>query len=388
MNKNWKYVPFDQLFEWKEKSTIKSGDGSQTGKYKLFVCSDTEIKRYDEFLEDCEALVFGTGGKACCHYVNEKFAYSTDCVVATKKNSEIITKFYYYYFRQNRLGLLQATFKGSGLQHTSKKKISGILVPVVDFCEQKQIVEKIETMLSKLDESVETLQKTKQQLAAYRQAVLKDAFDTASAACELLPIEQLLTKQRKGMATGPFGTMLKKQEHKTSGVAVIGIENIGHGRFLNGNKIFVTEEKAKELKSFELSTGDIIISRSGTVGEICAIPERAKGALMSTNLIRISLNNDIILSNFFILLFQSKGIVLDQVKELCKGSTRFFLNQTILKQILFPIPTIDNQKRILKITESRMSIYEGIENTVDSVLQESEALRQSILKQAFEGNYV
>ena len=38
----------------------------------------------------------------------------------------------------------------------------------------------------------------------------------------------------------------------------------------------------------------------------------------------------------FIALFHSKGIVLDQIKELCKGSTRDFLNQTILKQIIFP----------------------------------------------------
>ena len=166
---------------------------------------------------------------------------------------------------------------------------------------------------------------------------------------------------------------------------MLGIENIGHGNFIDGNKIFVTPEKATELKSFALLAGDIIISRSGTVGELCAVPERMEGALLSTNLMRISLNNNIIRSDYFIYLFQSKSVVLDQVKELCKGSTRIFLNQAILKQIMFPVPGISKQKEIIEIIESRLSVCDSIEKTVDTALQQADALRQSILKKAFEG---
>ena len=186
------------------------------------------------------------------------------------------------------------------------------------------------------------------------------------------------------MSTGPFGTMIKKHEHQTTGIPMLGIENIGDGKFIDGNKIFVTPEKAKELKSFTLLEGDIIISRSGTVGELCAVPKRMEGALLSTNLMRVSLNNYIILSDYFIYLFQSKGIVLDQVRELCKGSTRTFLNQTILKQIKFPVPDISKQKTIVEIIELRVSVCDSIEKTVNTALQQADALRQSILKEAFE----
>ena len=166
----WSYMPFETLFGWKEKSHIKSSDGKQTGKYKMFVCSDTEIKRFDEYLESGESLVFGTGGKASCHFVDEQFSYSTDCVVAQKKSTNICTKFYYYYLRQNRLGLIQNTFAGSGLQHTSKKKIGALQVPVIAFDEQERIVAQIDELFSQLDVGVETLKKIKQQLAVYRQA--------------------------------------------------------------------------------------------------------------------------------------------------------------------------------------------------------------------------
>ena len=103
---------------------------------------------------------------------------------------------------------------------------------------------------------------------------------------------------------------------------------------------------------------------------------------------RVSLNPQIVLSEYFIYMFQSKGVVLDQVKELCKGSTRIFLNQTILKQIKFPIPSITKQKEIVSEIEARMSTCDSIEKTVNTALQQAEAMRQSILKQAFEGRLI
>ena len=281
--------------------------------------------------------------------------------------------------------------QGTTISGITKNQLSNVDIYWPHITIQNQIVAKIEELFSQLDSSVETLKKAKRQLAVYRQAVLKEAFDLATqsdsdSTAQFLPIEQLLTTDRKGMSTGPFGTMIKKQDHRSSGVPMLGIENIGKGTFVDGNKIFVTYEKAQELSSFSVLEGDIIISRSGTVGEICAVPKRAEGALLSTNLMRISLDKKKIRSDYFIYLFQSKGIVLDQIKELCKGSTRIFINQTILKQVMFPVPTLERQRMIVERIESNLSVCDSIEQTIDTALQQAEALRQSILKKAFEGS--
>lgn len=296
---------------------------------------------------------------------------------------------YLRYFIQSKYSLLNTRKKGTGTPHLDANILKESMIAVPSPLEQERIIARIEELFSQLDVSVAELKTAKERLKVYRQAVLKEAFDTAlQDNPPMTPIEKLLTTKRKGMSTGPFGTMIKKHEHQTTGVPMLGIENIGHGNFIDGNKIFVTPEKAKELKSFALLAGDIIISRSGTVGELCAVPERMEGALLSTNLMRISLNSNIICSDYFIYLFQSKGVVLDQVKELCKGSTRIFLNQAILKQIIFPVPGISKQKEIIEIIESRMSVCDSIEKTVDTALQQAEAMRQSILKEAFEGRLV
>jgi type I restriction enzyme S subunit len=203
-----------------------------------------------------------------------------------------------------------------------------------------------------------------------------------------LLIDVLLSLEKKPMATGPFGTLLSKSDHKSSGVPVLGIENIGNGVFVGGNKIFVSELKAKELESFRVEAGDIVISRSGTVGEICKIPEGLGKAFISTNLIRVSLNRKVINQDYFVYLFQGGGSVKQQVKSLCKGSSREFLNQTILSAISFPLPSIEEQRQIVDAIDAKFSIVDQLDQTITTSLQQAEALRQSILKKAFSGQLV
>lgn len=371
-------LPFEQPTAYIVKSTDYS-DAYATPVLtagKSFILGKTN--ETDGIFDQLPVIIFDDFTTAT-QFVNFRFKVKSSAMKILHINTDLVIPKYIFY----RLQIIQfdhSTHKRYWIQSYSKIKV---LIPPLD--EQFRIVARIEELFSELDKAVDTLKTTKEQLAVYRQAVLKDAFDNAQAMCErFTPIEELLVTDRKGMSTGPFGTMLKKHEHKTTGVPMLGIENIDSGKFIDGNKIFVTPEKAAELKSFALKSGDIIISRSGTVGELCVVPPRMEGALLSTNLMRVSLDCQKVLPEYFIYLFQSKGIVLDQVKELCKGSTRIFLNQTILKQIQFPIPNVHEQLQIINTIESRLTVCDNIEKTVDTALAQADAMRQSILKQAFE----
>lgn len=372
-------LPFEQPTAYIVKSTDYS-DAYATPVLtagKSFILGKTN--ETDGVFDQLPVIIFDDFTTAT-QFVNFRFKVKSSAMKILHINTDLVIPKYIFY----RLQIIQfdhSTHKRYWIQSYSKIKV---LIPPLD--EQFRIVARIEELFSELDKAVDTLKTTKEQLAVYRQAVLKDAFDNAQAMCErFTPIEELLVTDRKGMSTGPFGTMLKKHEHKTTGVPMLGIENINSGKFIDGNKIFVTPEKAAELKLFALKSGDIIISRSGTVGELCVVPPRMEGALLSTNLMRVSLDCQKVLPEYFIYLFQSKGIVLDQVKELCKGSTRIFLNQTILKQIQFPIPNVHEQLQIINTIESRLTFCDNIKKTVDTALAQADAMRQSILKQAFEG---
>jgi type I restriction enzyme S subunit len=96
------------------------------------------------------------------------------------------------------------------------------------------------------------------------------------------------------------------------------------------------------------------------------------------------LNSNAIDSKYFVYLFQG-GRVKDQVKKLCTGSTRDFLNQTILTSLNFPLPSFQEQAQIVQEIESRLSVCDKVEQTIKESILKAEALRQSILKKAFEG---
>lgn len=192
----------------------------------------------------------------------------------------------------------------------------------------------------------------------------------------------------ESIKTGPFGSLLKKHEHTNSGIPVLGIENIEAMRFIKGNKIFITPEKAAQLVDYDALPGDILVSRSGTVGEVCVVPEGLGDLRISTNLMRVRLVRSSMLPEFFCILFNGSPFVLQQVSELCSGSTRDFLNKKMLETILLPLPPLQEQAVIIQEVEQHLSLIEKHDLIIERALQRSTLLRQAILKRAFEGRLV
>jgi type I restriction enzyme S subunit len=188
--------------------------------------------------------------------------------------------------------------------------------------------------------------------------------------------------------TGPFGSLLKKHEHQTRGVPVYGIENIDRMRFVRGSKIHVSPDKAMELAEYDAKPGDMLISRSGTVGEVCVVPQDGGVARISTNLMRVRLSHTVMSPHFFCFLFNGSPAVLAQISSLCKGSTRSFLNNNILASLRFPLPPVAEQQAIVEAVEEQLSVIDELETQVEANLKRAERLRQAILKRAFQGKLV
>lgn len=198
-------------------------------------------------------------------------------------------------------------------------------------------------------------------------------------------IDQLVYDTKNDIRTGPFGTALNKSEHKKNGIPVWGIESISKdGRFINTNKIFVSEEKAIDLKSFGVNGGDLIISRSGTIGELCMLPYDIQYGLLSTNLMKISVNRNIIMPEYFCHVIKGGIFITEMLSEFCKGSTRLFLTQNILSKLIFPLPPLSEQKRIVAEIEKQLAKTKQLKEHIIANQQATEQLLKALLHQAFE----
>ncbi|AFV23305.1 hsdS [Methanolobus psychrophilus R15] len=396
----------------------KNLQGKSNGKYPFFKVGDISknVQAGNRYLNECvnyiddlelkqlkakpypiNTIVFAKIGEALKlnrRAITKEPAIVDNNAIGIKANEVLCLDLFLYYFLV-RLKLEDYS-RATTVPSVRKTDIENINFNLPPFPEQRAIVSKLEQLFSDLDNGIINLRLAQGQLKVYRQAVLKKAFEGELTRkwreqqvnlpddWRWVKIDSILEDSKNGMKTGPFGTSLKKHEHQASGIPVYGIENIGEGVFRMPNKIFITERKFHELEAFKVQPNDIIISRSGTVGEICAIPEKIKEGIISTNLMRIRLNSSLISTKYFVYLFQG-GNVREQVKELCKGSTRLFLNQTILYSINFPLCSFPEQQAIVQQIETRLSVCDKLEQDIVENLEKAEALRQSILKKAFEG---
>ena len=123
-------------------------------------------------------------------------------------------------------------------------------------------------------------------------------------------------------------------------------------------------------------------------GEVCVVPEGLGTARISTNIIRVSLDANKVLPTFFCYLFNGSPDILSQIAHLCAGSTREFLNQTILKSLDFVIPLVAEQREIVLRVEELFKLADGIEKQVEAATKRVEKLTQAILAKAFRGELV
>ena len=305
-------------------------------------------------------------------YVNFPFKVKSSAMKILHINTNLVLPKYIFY-RMQVIQFDHSTHKRYWIQQYSKIRVS-----IPPLREQERIVARIEELFSQLDAGVETLKKTKAQLAVYRQAVLKEAF-SSELSSKTVEIREIVDDIR----IGPFGTMLHKSDYISGGVPVINPQHIKSGKILLNASVTVSEEKARDLSAYRLQTNDIIMGRSGEMGRAAAITDVENGWLCGTGsiLFRLKPNFD---AGFYAQILSSPDVV-HYLEEHATGTTMKNLNEDIVQYIPVPFVTTEMQREITMKMDCKISVCGSIEQTVDTALQQAEAMRQSILKDAFEG---
>ena len=182
---------------------------------------------------------------------------------------------------------------------------------------------------------------------------------------------------------GPFGTMLHKSDYISEGVPVINPQHIKNNSIVPGNNVTISAEKAEELSSYKLRYNDIVMGRRGEMGRCAAVTEKENGWLCGTGSILFRLKPDFD-AVFYAQILSSPDVV-HYLEEHATGTTMKNLNEEIVKHIPVPFITRQRQNVISQKIDAALSVCDSVEKTVDTALQQAEAMRQSILKQAFEG---
>ena len=288
---------------------------------------------------------------------------------------------YYFLIGDSFQNYIKHKQTGTTMQAISFKIMNEADIVVPPLNEQKRIVEKIEEEFGKIDEGLEKLKLAQEQIKQYRQSVLKSAFD--GKLYKTTEWRNVAIKDVADVGTG--ATPLKSNSKYYGGNIAWVTSGELNNNFVTTASDYITDLAVKETNVTVYPIHTLLIAMYGegkTRGKcsellIEAGTNQAIAAIQITNeKVNRGYLNKYCLYNYNNIRFQSMGGVQPN------------LNLTKIKNILFPLPTLDEQKQIVKEIEKRFEVADEAERVIAENLEKAEQLKQSILKKAFEGRLV
>ncbi|MCR5729643.1 MAG: restriction endonuclease subunit S [Ruminococcus sp.] len=312
----------------------------------------------------------GITGIECC--TNQAIAFA-------KKMHGVTTKYMFYYMAMMKSKLISKG-KGGTQKNISQTVLNSLDVIVPPMKEQQRIVTRIEELFSQLDSGVETLKKTKEQLKVYRQAILSEAFPTLSKANKKLLYE--IAEISGGITKGR-----KLSPNDSIELPYLRVANVQNG-YLNLSQIKTIQLKKTEREKYLLKFGDVLYTEGGDrdkLGRGTVWKDEVANCVHQNHIFKARINNSLAIPEY-IAYWSMAGTAREYFYKNGKQTVNLAsINKTVLSNLPIPIVPLELQYKTIKEIESRLSVCDSIEKTIDTALQEAEGLRQSILKQAFEG---
>ena len=280
-------------------------------------------------------------------------------------------------FRRKLPRITKDSVNQSSFNISSFKKLQ---VPLPPLAEQKRIAE----ILDAADALRAKRREALAQLDTLLQSTFLDMFGdpvTNPMGWEERHLPDLVSKRKHALKRGPFGGALKKEIFVPEGFKVYEQKNVIYDDFDIGS-YFIKKSDYERLVPFKVSSNNLLISCSGTIGSIAAVPVHAASGVMNQALLKIDLDESIMLNSFFLGLWRSQSFE-QQVLGMTHGTgMKNMKSMNELKGINFLVPPIDIQHRFAAIVES-------VEQQIASQrahLNELDTLFASLQSRAFRGD--
>lgn len=379
LSKGWKSMKLGDVCEiisGKNQSKVEN----PSGKYPIYGSSG--IFGYaDEYI--CEAGTTIIGRKGTINsplFVNTKF-WNVDTAFGLYPHENYHNKLLYYFCVSFNFKALD---KSTTIPSLAKRDLLTIDIPVPPKDLQQAIVSKIEELFSELDNGKENLLIAQQQLKTYRQSVLKWAF------------EGKLTEKKSDWGNVRLGDVANaidpQPSHRTppvvkNGIPFVSIKDFDSENdkidFTNARRVSIDVLK-EHLERYALEKGDFVIGKIGTIGKPVRIV-LPQNYTLSANIVLIQPRK--INSTYLYYFFQSSFIE-KAFTSGAKATSQAAFGIQKVRELRIELSDEEEQRLIVQAIESRLSIADKLEEYITQSLQQAEALRQSILKKAFEGKLI
>lgn len=324
------------------------------GTVKLLTTNISNLYTSEELAEglasDGEVVAIPWGGNPVVQYYKGRFL-TADNRIATSLDTTLLNNKFLYYCMLSQLKLIASFYRGSGIKHPDMAKVLDLEIPIPPLPVQEEIVRVLDTFTELQAELQAELQKRKQQYNYYRDNLLSNGGNNA----EYLAIPE-------------FAELKAGKAIKATELSSIMDENHSYPCF-GGNGIRGFIKKASH-------NGDYAII--GRQGALCGCVNWASGEFYATEHAVVCTPRFNVSSRYLYHLFTVAD--LNQYKS---QGAQPGLSVQRLNELVFPIPSIAEQQRIVSILDRfdtlTTDLTQGLPAEIEKRRQQYEFYRDKLL---------
>ena len=308
------------------------------------------------------------------------------CVVTEELNEDYYMNSFCFGLRlfapeQYNLHYLKHVFRSYGVRKEIAKSASGVTrfniskarfgkidIPIPSLYEQNRIVGILDTFTSSIDNLKQQIAQRRKQYEYYRDQLL-----------DLEGKEGVKIKKLGDVCDfirGPFGGALKKEIFVKSGYAIYEQQHAIYGKWIF--RYYIDTKKFEEMKRFEVHSGDILMSCSGTMGKTAIVPENHFPGIINQALLKLSVKPNIY--NSFLKLFMDSRWFQEGLKnKTAGGAIQNVASVSILKELEIPLPSLEEQNRIVSILGTFEASISNLEAQLSQREKQYEYYRNKLL---------
>jgi type I restriction enzyme S subunit len=285
-------------------------------------------------------------------------------------------KFLYYYL-SSIVELLNSLGTGATFKELSGGKLKEVTIPVPSLTEQQRIVGVLDKAFEGLATAKANAEKNLQNARALFESHLQSVFAQRGKGW----VGRQLASLCHEITVGHVGSM--KTEYKESGIPFLRSQNIRPFEVSMENAMFINEAFHRALKKSQLRPGDLAIVKTGYPGTAAVIPPELPDSNCS-DLVIVRPSKEVnphFLAGFFNSSF-GKQLVLGKIV----GAAQKHFNITAAKEVMLHVPPIAEQRTIVAMVDDLREETQRLAHIYEQKLAALEALKKSLLHQAFSGN--
>lgn len=374
---SWIETTLGKSFELYQPKTITTKDLIEDGKYQVYGANGV-IGRYDKFNHEEPQLLVTCRG-ATCGAVNVSSPYSWingNAMVVKPKSKDVDVKFIEYFFR-GAVDLSRA-ITGAAQPQITRQSLSPIVFKYPPLSTQKRIVAKLDSIFAEIDKTTLTAEANAKNAESLFESYLNQVFERGGDGWIITALDNVC-KVDRGSSPRPIKEYFTENDDGVNWIKIGDTEEGGKYIFSTNQKI----TKAGAEKSRYVEVGDFILTNSMSYGRPYIM--RINGYIHDGWFV-LRLNKDIDSEYFYYLL--TSPYVQKQFQSLAAGAVVKNISGDLVKKTVLPIPSLSHQKKLAEIFSEKQTVLKRLSEVYSEKVYELSMLKQSILKQAFNGELV